>query len=184
MEIFVQCLHPERRKIVPAPWRFLTPPELLKGSRRLTCNSDTVSKVAWYMRSSLKPDIHIIDRVLYCRMASLSPIIENWLWKWYRGIEKIFFKLIFVFFSCIFHLFCALVLQHVWVVWKYLYGNHDYVKSKNEADFVFKQVRRPKIFFARSGPMSEEFIPCDWKPLCMNPNTHPLCLMLRKCKIQ
>ena len=43
MEIFVQCLHPERRKIVPAPWQFQPPPELLKGSRRLHCNSDTVS---------------------------------------------------------------------------------------------------------------------------------------------
>ena len=28
-------------------------------------------------------------------MAFLSPIIDNLLWKWYRGIEKIFFKLFF-----------------------------------------------------------------------------------------
>ena len=31
-------------------------------------------------------------------MAFLSPIIDNWLWKWYRGIEKILFKLILYFF--------------------------------------------------------------------------------------
>ena len=55
------------------------------------------------------------------------------------------------FFSDIFHLFCAFVLQHIWIVWKYLCGNHDYAKSKKEANFVLKQVRRPKIFFWCSG---------------------------------
>ena len=46
----------------------------------------------WGLHLSPVTNIHIIDRVLYCRMAFLSPITENWLWKWYRGIEKILFK--------------------------------------------------------------------------------------------
>ena len=29
VDIFVWCLYPVRREIVPAPWRFLTPPELV-----------------------------------------------------------------------------------------------------------------------------------------------------------
>ena len=95
----------------------------------------------WGLHLSPVTKIHIIDRVLYCRMALLSPIIENWLWKWYRGIEKKkLFKLI-LYFSGIFHLFCAFVLQHVWNVWKYLCGNHDYAKSKKEADFVLNEAK-------------------------------------------
>ena len=44
----------------------------------------------WGLHLSPVTNIHIIDRVLYCRMAFLSPIIDNWLWKWYRGIQKKF----------------------------------------------------------------------------------------------
>ena len=109
----------------------------------------------WGLHLSPVTNIHIIDRVSYCRMAFLSPIIENWLWKWYRGIEKNTFQANFFFFSGIFHSFCAFMLQHVWNVWKYLCGNHDYAKSKKEADFVLKKVRRPKILFWRSVINSE-----------------------------
>ena len=105
----------------------------------------------WGLHLGPVTNIHIIDRVLYCKMSFLSPIIENWLWKWYRGIERNTFQVNFVFFSAIFHSFCAFVLQHVWNVWKYLCGNHDYAKSEKEADFVLKKVRRPKIIFWRSG---------------------------------
>ena len=95
-------------------------------------------------------NIHIIDRVLYCRMSFLSPIIENWLWKWYRRIEKSTFQANFVSFSDIFYSFCGFVSQHVWNAWNYLCGNHDCPKSKKEADFVLKKVRRPKMIFWRS----------------------------------
>ena len=33
----------------------------------------------WGLQLSPVTNIHIIDRVLYCRMTFLSPIIENWL---------------------------------------------------------------------------------------------------------
>ena len=36
--------------------------------------------------------------MLYCRMAFLSPLIENWLWKWYTGIDENTFQANFVFF--------------------------------------------------------------------------------------
>ena len=111
----------------------------------------------WGLYLSPVTNIHIIDWVLYCRMAFLSPIIDKWLWKWYRGIERILFKLILYFFSVIFYSFCAFLLQHVWNVWKYLCGNHDYAKSQKEADFVLKKVRRPKIFFWRSAYESANF---------------------------
>ena len=93
----------------------------------------------WGLHLSPVTNIHIIGRVLYCRMAFLSPT-HNWKidFKWYRGSEKILFKY-FLFFSVIFHSFCAIVLQHVWNVWKYLWGNHDYAKSEKEADFVLKK---------------------------------------------
>ena len=52
----------------------------------------------WGLHLSPVTNIHIIDRVLYCRMPFLSPIIENWLWKWYRGIEKNTFQTNFIFF--------------------------------------------------------------------------------------
>ena len=42
-------------------------------------------------------------------------------------------------------------------VWKYLCGNHDYAKSKKEADFVLKKVRRPKIIFWRSDSDESNF---------------------------
>ena len=101
----------------------------------------------WSLHLSPVANIPIIDRVSYCRMAFLSPVIENWLGNWYRGKEKNTFQANFVFFSCIFHPFCVFALQHVWNVWKYLWKNHDYAKSKKEADFLLKKVRRPKIFF-------------------------------------
>ena len=66
-----------------------------------------------------------------------------------QGNRKNIFQANFVFFSGIFHSFCAFVLQHVW---EYLCGNHYYAKSKKEADFVWKKVRRPKIFFWCSAP--------------------------------
>ena len=118
------------------------------------------------MRSSLKPNIHIIDMVLYCRMASLSPM-HNWklTLKMIQAYRKNIFQANFcIFFSGIFHLFCALVLQHVWVVWKYLYGNHDYPKSKKEADFVLKQVRRQKIFLHALAPCLRNLSPVIGDP--------------------
>ena len=41
----------------------------------------------WSLHLSPVTNIHIIDKVLYCRMAFLSPIIENWLRKWYSTRE-------------------------------------------------------------------------------------------------
>ena len=49
MDIFVRCLHQScetinrPREIVPAPWRFLTPPVFPNGSDWLNSNSGTVS---------------------------------------------------------------------------------------------------------------------------------------------
>ena len=43
MDICVWCLQPVRREIIPAPWQFLTLPELPNGSSRPNCDSDTVS---------------------------------------------------------------------------------------------------------------------------------------------
>ena len=53
----------------------------------------------WGLHLSPVTNIHITDRVLYCGMAFLSPIIENWLWKWNRGIEKNTFQANVVFFQ-------------------------------------------------------------------------------------
>ena len=105
----------------------------------------------WGLHLSPVANIHIIDRVLYCRMAFLSPT-HNWklTLKMIQGIRKILFKLILYFFRY-FHSFYAFVLQHVWNTWKCLCGNHDYAKSEKEANFVLKKVRRPKIIFWRSG---------------------------------
>ena len=47
----------------------------------------------WGFHLSPVTNIHIIDR-----MAFLIPIIENWHWKWYRGIEENTFQANFVFF--------------------------------------------------------------------------------------
>ena len=118
------------------------------------------------MRSSLKPNIHIIDndRVLYCRMAFLSPIIEDWLWKWYRGIGKYFSSSFCFCFSGIFHSFCAFVLRHIWIAWKYLCGNHDYAKSKKQADFVLKKVKRPKKNFDALAPCLRNLSPVVGDP--------------------
>ena len=80
-------------------------------------------------------------------MAFLSPLIENWLWKWYREIEKKNFKLNLYFFSGIFNSFCAFLLQYVWNVWKYLCGNHDYTQSKKEADSILKKKKEAENNF-------------------------------------
>ena len=69
----------------------------------------------------------------------------------YKGIGKNTFQADF-FFSQVFsthfaHLFCNMYEMFG----KYLCGNHDYAKSKKEADFVLKKVRRLKIIFWRSG---------------------------------
>ena len=54
----------------------------------------------WGLHLSPVANIHIIDRVLYCRMAFLSPT-HNWklTLKMIRGIRKILFKLILYFFQ-------------------------------------------------------------------------------------
>ena len=46
-----------------------------------------------------------------------------------------------------FHSFCEFVSQYLWNVWKYLCGNHDYAKSKKEADFVLKKSKEAENNF-------------------------------------
>ena len=126
-----------------------------------------------YMRSSLKPNtcIHIVDRVVVLQDGISEP--HNWklTLKMIQGNRKNIFQANF--FSVIFHLFCALVFTTCMSFMKDLYGNHDYAKSKKEADFVLKQARRPKIFFERSGPMSEELSPVIGDPSVWIPTPTP-----------
>ena len=75
----------------------------------------------WGLHLSPVTNIHIIDRVLYCRMQFLSPIIENWLWKWYRGIEKNTFQTNFIFFFQAFSTYFVHLFYNIYEMYESIY---------------------------------------------------------------
>ena len=117
----------------------------------------------WGLHLSPVTNIHIIDRVLYCRMALLSPIIENWLWKWYRGIEKNTFQANFVFFFQVFSTHFVHLFYNMYEMYESIYVEimimSCMLRVKRRPFFVTEKVRRPKIIFWRS----EKNIKCPGK---------------------
>ena len=77
----------------------------------------------WGLHLSPVTNIHIIDRVLYSRMAFLSPIIENWLWQWYRGIKKNTFQAncVFFFFRYFPLILCINLFYNMYEMYKSIY---------------------------------------------------------------
>ena len=100
----------------------------------------------WGLHLSPVTNIHIIDRVLYYRLTFLILIIENWLWKWYRGIEKKkLFKLIFFFFQVFFTHFVHL-----------FYNMHEMYESIYVEIMIMPRVNR--FCFAKSKEAENNFL--------------------------
>ena len=106
----------------------------------------------WGLHSSRVTNIHIIDRVLYCRMAFLSPIIENWLWKWYRGIEKNTFSSYFFF-----HAFSAHFVHS-------FYNMYEMYESIYVEIMIMPRVKGGQFCFEKS-EAEKNFLTFWWSPL-------------------